>query len=206
MKKHPDCEISGCLRQTQAASGGYCEPHRNQIARGRDPHLFTPPTVDPCSHPGCEREGLAKGMCRSHYNAKKYSGMDEVQRAARLGVVIKEGSNICIFPDCSSLTDWLLCFEHGKSAKAHRLSDDQIRDFYTDPRCHVCDARGLRMVIDHDHSCHLNKACEKCARGMLCDGCNHALGIVKDDAKRLRGLADYLEAYERRKLSRMEIA
>ena len=40
---------------------------------------------------------------------------------------------------------------------------------------------------DHDHSTGK-------VRGILCTGCNLALGIIKDDAARARGLADYLES------------
>lgn len=49
--------------------------------------------------------------------------------------------------------------------------------------------------VDHDHACCSGKrACGKCIRGILCHPCNVALGHVRDDVERLRGLIVYLEA------------
>lgn len=42
------------------------------------------------------------------------------------------------------------------------------------------------MQIDHDHETGE-------VRGLLCMGCNNALGCVKDDLKVLQGLMNYLE-------------
>jgi len=42
--------------------------------------------------------------------------------------------------------------------------------------------------VDH---CHKTQA----VRGLLCGMCNLALGMVKDNPNRLRGLADYLEEH-----------
>ena len=39
---------------------------------------------------------------------------------------------------------------------------------------------------DHDHATNV-------VRGLLCAGCNTALGLLKDDPQRLRDLADYLD-------------
>lgn len=60
--------------------------------------------------------------------------------------------------------------------------------------CLTCEAtEGL--VVDHDHACCPDqKSCGKCVRAILCNGCNTALGMAKEDATRLRKLADYIEA------------
>jgi hypothetical protein len=51
-------------------------------------------------------------------------------------------------------------------------------------KCEVCGATET-MCIDHDHVTGE-------FRGMLCNGCNAALGLLKEDFYRIMGLADYL--------------
>ena len=55
---------------------------------------------------------------------------------------------------------------------------------------------------DHDSSCCPtgSRTCGKCIRGILCRWCNLALGNAKDDPKRLRNLADYLDRYAIKKI------
>ncbi len=55
--------------------------------------------------------------------------------------------------------------------------------------CESCGNESKVLVQDHCHI--LNKP-----RGLICPGCNLALGHVKDDIDRLFALVDYLEKYE----------
>lgn len=50
----------------------------------------------------------------------------------------------------------------------------------------VIKRRTFSLAVDHDHSTGK-------IRGILCHGCNRALGLMKDDPSRLRAAADYLE-------------
>lgn len=53
-----------------------------------------------------------------------------------------------------------------------------------------------RLHIDHDHSCCPGEfTCGKCVRGVLCQGCNKALGFVGDSVERLNILIKYLEKW-----------
>jgi hypothetical protein len=61
----------------------------------------------------------------------------------------------------------------------------------TQGRCEACGGQdksggAMALCIDHDHATNR-------VRGVLCDPCNRTLGNAKDDAARLRALADYLE-------------
>lgn len=64
--------------------------------------------------------------------------------------------------------------------------------------CAACGAQTPgdgRWHVDHDHRCCPGKfTCGKCVRGILCRGCNLALGSVGDDPAVLDSLAAYLRA------------
>lgn len=59
--------------------------------------------------------------------------------------------------------------------------------------CEICKSSGGQLGIVFDH-CHRTGE----ARGWLCSKCNSALGMADDDPRKLRALADYLEAFARR--------
>ena len=52
--------------------------------------------------------------------------------------------------------------------------------------CEACGGAGERIVFDHCHT-------KGHFRGWICDSCNLALGMLKDNPERLRKLATYLE-------------
>jgi hypothetical protein len=74
-----------------------------------------------------------------------------------------------------------------------------------DGKCEICKCELIKANIDHDHSCcptssgkRVNrKTCGKCMRGLLCDGCNTALGRFKDSEEILQTAIDYLRKYKR---------
>jgi len=57
--------------------------------------------------------------------------------------------------------------------------------------CAICqqDNGGRHLVIDHDHTTDK-------VRVLLCDGCNIALGGLKDNPDTARKAADYLENFK----------
>jgi len=68
-------------------------------------------------------------------------------------------------------------------------------------RCGICGTRKPggkgRWHIDHDHKCchgtGRHVGCKKCVRGILCYHCNTGLGHFKNDPKRLRAAAVWVE-------------
>lgn len=79
------------------------------------------------------------------------------------------------------------------------LSWDQYLDILNGQggACLGCDKPGPDQV-DHDHSCCPGKkSCGKCVRGILCGGCNLALGSVNDSLDTIMGLAAYLDKNRR---------
>jgi len=56
------------------------------------------------------------------------------------------------------------------------------------------------MAIDHDHHCCKGrKSCGKCVRGLICHGCNHAIGCAKDSVEILQAMILYLNSFKKEK-------
>lgn len=63
-------------------------------------------------------------------------------------------------------------------------------------KCAICRREfvGKNLAVDHDHSCCPGKtSCGSCVRGLLCNSCNGALGMVADNTDTLRSMIGYLE-------------
>lgn len=51
-----------------------------------------------------------------------------------------------------------------------------------------------RLAVDHDHSCcGPRNSCKCCIRGLLCQNCNQALGLLKENYQSIVSLADYVQ-------------
>jgi hypothetical protein len=59
--------------------------------------------------------------------------------------------------------------------------------------CAICAATD-DLTIDHDHQCCAAKgsSCGLCIRSALCGDCNRAIGLMREDANRLRAAAAYV--------------
>jgi len=89
-------------------------------------------------------------------------------------------------------SDCLEC-ERKRYVKRYKVvsSDSYIKRCKQKPElCEVCGNSKDKICYDHCHITELH-------RGWLCDGCNHILGLSKDDPDRLRALAEYLEKFYR---------
>ena len=58
----------------------------------------------------------------------------------------------------------------------------------SNPGCGADGSGGKNWHKDHDHKTGK-------FRGILCNGCNAALGFLKEDRNRIRGLIDYLDKH-----------
>ncbi len=66
-----------------------------------------------------------------------------------------------------------------------------------DGKCYLCGCELIegQAPIDHDHRCcPKDQSCRVCRRGIACNNCNVAVGMVGDDPDRLRRMADGIEA------------
>lgn len=66
-------------------------------------------------------------------------------------------------------------------------------------RCDICGkAPEKRLCIDHDHRCcNGQQTCGECVRGLLCNRCNRAIGLLGDDPAVLAAAIAYLGRWER---------
>lgn len=68
-------------------------------------------------------------------------------------------------------------------------------------QCAICgsDSPGsghIYFCVDHDHACCPGKkSCGACVRGLLCGGCNKALGLFNDDIGRVANAIKYLRRF-----------
>lgn len=61
--------------------------------------------------------------------------------------------------------------------------------------CHKPETGGMRLAVDHDHSCcDGNFSCGKCVRGLLCKRCNMAIGLLGDSPDVLVNALFYLRS------------
>lgn len=61
--------------------------------------------------------------------------------------------------------------------------------------CDICkEPFNKKPHVDHDHDCCSGDyTCGECFRGLLCYGCNVAIGFMRDNPQSLRAAAEYLE-------------
>lgn len=147
-----------------------------------------------CSVEGCQRREHGKGLCNRHLRQRR-EGKELTDLRAWIprtgkGMFSQPGTGICEVcgePGFSSG----LCMNHAARAANYGLTKERAISLFTQANCDGCS--GPAEVVDHDHACCTGTgSCGRCVRGMLCGGCNTALGYVRDDPQRLEALAAYL--------------
>lgn len=59
--------------------------------------------------------------------------------------------------------------------------------------CAICRASSDKMTVDHDHACCAGEiSCGECIRGLLCDSCNRAIGLMNENVFALEMAIKYL--------------
>ena len=171
-----------------------------------------------CSVDSCPKPHHAKGFCQVHYSKWARTG-DPHFSVRRNGVGVVERDRLGR-KQCSCCGEWLaesfFASKPGSSAdglrnRCSRCQTDGKRGLTFERRQEFLAAQGGACVcgmvfdiyaggkssycIDHDHSCCPgDRSCGGCIRGLLCTGCNLALGHADDRVDVLHGLIRYLSA------------
>lgn len=147
----------------------------------------------PCRLEGCGRPVTAKMLCQTHYK--------QMRKGETFSTA--DSSIPCAVPACDKMMrkNSLICKKHMRFAWRYSLSPEAVINIWGNP---VCSNPGCTnstdLHMDHDHACCSNEPgedkayCGKCNRGLLCRGCNIALGMVDDSVERIAGLLKHLEA------------
>ena len=80
--------------------------------------------------------------------------------------------------------------------RRHKISEIKYLEMFNlyDGKCHSCKDR-IAINIDHDHSCCSSaRSCGECVRGILCNQCNAALGLLNDDTNKINKLLEYINS------------
>lgn len=164
----------------------------------------------------CERPTKAKGYCLAHWKQHKRVG-----QVRKLGTYapLKTRTNAAGEYLCKSCDQyypddnfWAAngglrpfckpCDAAARRAMRYGISTAEA-DALLDAQggccaiCGVASAESARaFAVDHDHACCSGrKTCGKCLRGILCHGCNLALGGFRDNVDLLRKAVAYLESH-----------
>ena len=196
-RQHETCTISGCTRPHKAR--GYCQAHYQLYKRGKplDTEIKTRDTTvyDHCSEEGCDLPVKAKGLCMMHYARTLRHGHTRYTDR-------KKPAKTCKLDGCSDILYAKgLCHKHYlqklKYAKNYGITPEIVMEMSISQgdRCAICGTRRdkihhlsqrlMELVVDHDH--HTKKV-----RGLLCDRCNRAIGLLGDNPDLLAKALAYL--------------
>lgn len=143
----------------------------------------------PCTFEGCGRPYITKNLCHSHYTQLQ-SGKELTE--LRDWRKYSKGEHICALPKChKAAISTGLCVNHKDLQAKYGVTPEELVDIWTDA---VCSNPGCgtttRLHMDHDHTTGEFRA-------LLCNGCNTALGFLKENPERISGLRAYIERFQK---------
>lgn len=183
-----NCDFEGC--RNPAVGKGLCHAHGWQLKHKGDMKPLYETQVERFQH--CERDDRGRKRC---WSCRCWLEESEFSRSSASADGLKSWCKTCRADEGLRNRD-----------KTHLT---RVQRNYNVPRewygqqleaqggvCAICDSPPgkKRLSVDHDHSCcqGLN-SCGKCVRGLLCGGCNTAIGSFKDDPRILARALNYLE-------------
>lgn len=206
------CTMEGCQKPVMAR--GWCSTHYQRWQRHGDPNggrHYKPRASRrpaPCLVEACGRPARSRGMCEAHYARWRktgdpgpaelraqpfYEGMTE-KRCTACGEtkpleefhrVSRPGRYVARCKTCRARET-----ARHQRKRLYGLTDQQFQRMVLEQagRCAICDGESP-LCVDHDHSTGR-------VRKLICDPCNKALGMAREDPRVLRRMAEYIEAHK----------
>lgn len=152
-----------------------------------------------CSVKNCINKKHAYGLCSGHAHRLRRQGknFDKITPIKNFKIKEKIEENFpkngpCSIKSCSNKIEIKgVCEKHYKHFKKHKLKFSfAIQEM--NKGCFSCGSFE-KLCFDHNHKiCEEQRVCEKCYRGVLCRGCNLALGYLEEDKNKINSLILYL--------------
>lgn len=193
------CLVEGCSRMGKTA--GLCGMHYARVrktgeagsADSLQAHRSPRQADGLCFCDGCDRKQGWGIYCHTH-------GMQMYRDGAVRPIKRKNATRgTCVMPNCAGLIQGqMLCSTHYQRARRYNLSAVQLMHINAQRNCDICGKHQEEILrIDHDHSCcdRLDRqitSCGGCIRGLLCQGCNTALGHFYENPATLTSAIAYL--------------
>lgn len=207
------CSVDEC--ETPAACKGLCRKNYVRLNRhGSTGRINTPQSERDCSVDGCVKPAHTRELCMMHYARLLNHGTTDDRPRDRPSQRRDANGN----KHCRRCDTWLAEDQFARSSNSGdglhtycswcmnlskygltRITYREMLDAQGGT-CALCQGpqwgSASRFAVDHDHDCCPGtNTCGKCVRGLLCNACNSALGMMQDDPARLRAAADYIERF-----------
>jgi len=197
------CWAKGCMRAPEKA--GLCGRHYQRRRMKGAPEGYGAPAEDgwpACKIDGCEAAAVGRGWCSMHWQRWKKTGDPGPAEPKRYRWRHPAGT-ICVVEDCTQAARFSdKCRRHYQQEASRRdllksygltLEDYERMVARQRSRCAVCRRKRpasdkREWAIDHDHVTGQ-------IRGLLCDRCNRAIGLLRDEPKILRAAVQYVERH-----------
>ena len=164
------------------------ENHRDRSRKSMQSYRTRKRLNGLCEHTGCWIKSSGERLCEKHrLSSKKATSSTAMKR-------YRERKEMGLCGGCGGSPEpgrvsCRKCRDASNNATLRRkygISLGEYRSLLSaaDGKCAVCES-SKRLHLDHDHATGY-------IRGILCQECNVALGLMKEDDARLRALSDYV--------------